>query len=478
MEKLTGSIQENLLVLLCWSDTSFQLVRDSVDAKLFTTAVYRDIVAQVYDYIDQFKKPPKAHLSDLLEDTLTDESNKSADLYRQVVKAVMRSRKQMNEKYILKQLEKFVRIQNLKIGLIAASNSVTEGDADAAELAMEKAMKSRLSLFTPGTTLREALSKLERKENLREPLPLGIPDFDRHGLGPARKELHTFIGPKKGGKTWWLIHLAKRAALYGWKVAVVTLEVSEDLYAIRTLQSFFSLTVRQAAEAGQRQLVTRFEKDQLGRIIGANKDYLKRLSLHTDEGVKFAKNRMAKFKAADRIRIKEFPTGMLTISGLKAYLDSLERFDGFVPDILLLDYVMLMKMDSKNLRTELGEAAKQLRGIAVERNMAVATVTQSNREGVKSGTTKDTDVGEDFSIVPTSDIVFAYSQTEAEYTLGLSRLHVTASRISRQNLRVMLSQNYDIGQFCLDSGPVMSEYWDTVKSMSGEGNINLNNEED
>ncbi|MGH7968549.1 MAG: DnaB-like helicase C-terminal domain-containing protein [Limisphaerales bacterium] len=461
-EGMKPSLQENLLVMLVWNDTAAQLIRNAVEPNLFTTPVYRDIINRVYDYLDQYKKPPKDNFPDLIEDEL---ESKSGDLYRDILKAVGKTKDSLNETYILNQLSNFVRTQQLKLGIIKAGELIQQGQTLMAEVALEKAMKSRLELFQPGATLADGIKTLERGGPFREAIPLGIPELDRHRLGPARKELHAMIGAKKTGKTWWLLHLAKQAIKARLNVAYVSLEVSEELLTLRMLQSLFSLTLSQ----GRRVLnVTRFEKDALGRIVEFNKDQLSQGALMDREIVKKLKSRLDFGPLSKRLRIKEFPTGSLSIHGLEAYLDALERMDGFIPDVLAVDYPGIMKLDPKNLRLELMGTTRDLRGIGVDRNMAVAVVGQTNREGAKRNTIAGTDAGEDFSITQTADVVLTYSQTSAEYQLGLARLQVDSSRISRQHFGVMIAQSYELGQFCLDSAPMMDTYWNSIKELSGK----------
>jgi len=465
-ERLSGSLQENLLTLSCYSKTAFQLVRNSVPVNLFTTSEYREIMKRVYAFIDQFRKPPRGHLSDLVEDLL---DGKKGRLYRSIIEAAYKLKKNLHEDYILDQLDKFVRLQGLKISVIRASELINEGKPEEAEIALNKGMKSRLSLFSPGITLEEGVRLLDNPDTIREPLVLGIPALDAAKLGPAKKELHLLLGPKKKGKTWWLLHLAKRAMMHNWRVAYVTLEVRESLLAVRSLQTLFSMTYNDS----KRVSVTRFDKDDLGRISKFHRERMRRLDIISPEGREEASSRLSKFHAADNLRIKEFPTGALTINGLEAYLDALERINRFVPDLLIVDYPDLMKIDQKDYRHSLGALTVELRGIAVSRDMAIATASQVNREGVKS--TKiitSTDVAEDFSKSFTSDIVLTYNQSPAEYQLGLARLHVSDSRISKQHFSVMVSQAYEIGQFCLDSARMMDTYWNSIKELSGKDPFN------
>jgi replicative DNA helicase len=149
--------------------------------------------------------------------------------------------------------------------------------------------------------------------------------------------------------------------------------------------------------------------------------------------------------------IKEFPTGSLTVNGLKAYLDMLEN-SGFVPDLLIVDYVDLMKLPSDdNYRIALGQIFKDTRGIAVESNMAVVTVSQSNRDGAKGKKVTGANVAEDWSKIGTADTIITYSQTDEERNMNLARIYVANARNDQDKITILISQNYAMNQFCKDS---------------------------
>ena len=164
----------------------------------------------------------------------------------------------------------------------------------------------------------------------------------------------------------------------------------------------------------------------------------------------------------DKLVIKEFPTAKLTIDGLEAFLDILELQQNFIPDLLILDYPELMAVDVKQYRLELGNIYRRLRGIGVERNMAVCAVSQSNREGMRTRLISEGNASEDFSKTGTADNIISYNQTKEEKALGLARLHVVANRHEQDKFSVLVSQNYRAGQFVVDSVRMPGNYWDML----------------
>ena len=456
---LSGSLQENLLTLLCFSEKGASLVRNAVEPELFSSHLYRTIIGRVYDFLDQFHKPPAEHLPDLLEDILGRKDNE-ADLCLWLVEAVYDLKEKMNEDYILGQLEAFIRQQRLKVSLIRASELVQEGNLEQAEVELEKGMRTRLQLFSPGATLAQGLRSVLEKDVRRDIVPTGIKELDQYELGPARGELHLFIGLPKRGKTWWLINFSRQALMARLRVIYVTLELSEKQILQRHIQSIFSMQRHKA-----KLEVSRLVHDELGRFMRFEREEITgRRALSDPQIRKFLESRLDRLHSRNNLLVKEFPTGGLTVSGLRAYLDAVERVHRFVPDVLIVDYPDLMRVDPRNYRLELGAILRDLRGVAVERNLVMAVAKQSNRSGAEARLVTDAHAAEDFSAIATADTVITYSQTLAEKELGLARLFVSNTRVAeRDRFIVLISQAYQIGQFALDSALMVDSYWKSIK---------------
>ena len=262
-----------------------------------------------------------------------------------------------------------------------------------------------------------------------------------------------------------LMHLAKIAAVHRLKVCHITLEMSEARAAQRYFQSFFAISKRK-----EKFKATRFEKDTLGRITALEQHPIGVSMTYEDANIrgKLEKRIARGERMLDNIIIKQFPTGSLTVNQLKAYLDNLESTERFVPDLLIIDYPDLMKLSKTDYRISLDELYKDIRGIAVERNIAVAAVSQSHRGAAKSKLVGADNVAEAYSKIFHSDTVITLSQTVHEAALGLARLHVAAGRNDSDKLTIVISQSYGTGQFIVESAIMRGNYFGLVPQESGE----------
>lgn len=460
-ERLSGALQENILTLLCFDDENCKILRAALTPQLFESSVFREVAGHAIDFIDQYGETIKDHLPDHLESILEGDDARKAASYKRLVDNLFQSRDSVNSAYVIQQLHKFVRLQTFKSGLIRAVEYVEDGKIDEAEVEMTKAMNTQSVAFEAGLSLSNAEDVVAIFDNPEEEgFELGIAELDRLGIQPRRKEMLTFMAPRGRGKSWFITHAAKQALLNRWSCVIITLEMSEKRYAARMLQSFFAISRRDAEVR-----VTKLVHGRDGELNDLVQEVITRDTMK-DEDMRGKLQKRAKREFIRRrpFRIKEFPPGTLTLAQLRAYLDGLERFEGFTPDVLLIDYPDLMQLDVKNLRMEIGQTFMGIRAIGVERNCATIVVTQGNRESERATTVTGDMAAEDISKLAISDVFLTYSQTIAEKGLGLARILVDKARNEDSKMSVLITQAYAIGQFCLDSVKLKAnEYWSFMK---------------
>lgn len=456
--KLSQSLQENVLTLLCFSQKAVPILANSVEVNLFESSIYREIASQALGYYAEFKKPISDHLPDVFEYLIEGKDKKKGELYAEVISNLHGFKDDINEEYVLKSLGKFARTQNLKKGIKRASELLLQkDDVDAAELALEEYRKVDLSLFDAGTFLKDPSKSLSFLTTVDNSFPMGIEHLDTLGICPAPKELMTLLALPNRGKSWFLTHIGKYAMLQRKKVLHITLEMSEDKCSGRYMQSLFGISKRRAVKDS-----VRFETDDLGKLLDISfDDPQEGITLSDGDILKSLTGKLSKIRNPNLI-IKEFPTGQLTINHLKAYLEGLASHYNFRPDIILLDYADLMAIDTKNLRVDTGRVYKELRGIAVEYNLAMVTASQANRVAEKTKWLTGQHIAEDYSKVAISDNLLTFNQTPLEYQLNMARLLVEKSRNDRKGDRILISQAYELGQFCLDSVKLNENYWGMI----------------
>ena len=456
--QLSLPLQQDVLVLCAFDDVRAPIIRGVASLDLFG-GPYRVIIECVYNYIDRFKRAPGLHLPNLITHKLEGPNTSEATLYSGVLDQIHDAKDRMQAEYVMSQLENFIQQRSLiqtAVKISQALNRNTEASLEEAKQLLASANHVTLSVFDPGTYLSDKSRALAFLDLPTASLPTGIPDLDKRGFGPTKRELFLGIANAKAGKTWLLIHLAKMAMLSRMRVLHLSLEMSESRSAGRYYQTLFGM-----AKRGEKLPVHRFKLTPDDKIAGFElREITPKIVQEHPEVRKLLERKIEQwtYRGLNNILIKEFPTGQLTIRQLTAYLDNLHASENFLPDVMIVDYPDLMKIGKKDYRLSLDELYKDLRGLAVARNMAVVAVSQSHRGAAKAKQVGIHNVAEAYSKIAHADVIITYSQTDQEKKMGLGRLHVTG-RNDSDGFSVVITQQYGIGSFVIDSHLMSSGYF-------------------
>lgn len=267
------------------------------------------------------------------------------------------------------------------------------------------------------------------------------------------------------GKSWFAVHCGRQAAVQGARVVHVSLEMDEDRVAQRYYMTFLGIAMRR-----DKYPMTTLELDELERAIGYKTRPVSPRAAFADPRIRdWIRQRIKPWGTRlGRIVIKRFPTGQLTVDGLRGYLDYLEQVRKFVPQVLIVDYPDLMRLSTRDLRVDTGRTYVNLRGLAVERAVALVAPTQGNRASLDASTVRASMVAEDKTKLDTSDTVLLYSQTRSERKRGLARLRLEYSRDSERGHVIVMTQSYPTGQYVVRSALQTGTYWDAVRAGGGE----------
>jgi hypothetical protein len=464
-DKLGSSLAENLITVLCHDDVNGKIVAAMVEPELFE-GDYREIAQRAQEYWHVHGEAPKVHTPDLISDILEDPKNKKAPTFRRILTSMLELSEELNTTYVLDQLHKFTRLQHLKSAVLQSAETLSRsqdlGIAEVEEI-WQDLLKERQVAFEPGLRITDYERVLAYMQSRDREFDTGIPELDDRYIVPARGSLMLLLGATGTGKSWGLIHLGKRALAQRKKVVHLTFELSEEQTLQRYYQSLFSIRKRGDAPVS----VTQLDVDSLGHLTGFDEEEIEpEFSLTNEMAPLELENHIARAgHKIDNLFVRRFPPGHLTTNALRSFLDTLEQVEKFVPDLLIIDMIPNLKTDAKNHRISLGANTLDVRALLIERNIAGASAMQANRSGAMRTHLRLTDIGEDWSAAQTADVVLVMSRTDAERRHGLARLYVGKAREEEDRFGLLITQNYAIGQFALESIPLRNKYWDLLAEL-------------
>ena len=246
-----------------------------------------------------------------------------------------------------------------------------------------------------------------RTDNNR--IPLGFTEIDKiinGGLPADGKVLGVVSAPTNMGKSIFLANIAVNACKQGKNVLVVSLEMSETVYAQRIYADLYNLPINSIP------MLT----EELRQSV-ATKQY-------------------------GKMKIKEFPPSTLTVSALDGYIEQLER-QGEKFDLICVDYLTLLYAPNADNSNEAGKRiAREMRALSYKYKCPVFTAAQINRDGM-SNTPDMKYFAESIAICAEADFIVSLYRQEEDLTMGIMRAAILKSRLGAKGMTVPLRFNIE-----------------------------------
>jgi hypothetical protein len=464
-EQFTESLQENLVTVLAYNIEQGRLLSRTLNTGLMDPN-FRTIADACIEYWKQYDKPPMDHTADLLAHIIEDTGHRQAKAITRILRGMVQLSPSLNTEYILRQKNDHERMQQIKALIIESAEKINTMQHLAIrdiEDEWNRLLANRETInFDPGLRLTNYRAVMDQVRKTDAEFKSGIAMLDNNHIIPARGEVFIWLGASGRGKTWALIQQGGEALKDRKKVLHLTHELDAYKTAIRYYQYLFRCAKRDLpAETTELDI-----RD--GELVGLLPKKiqpafsLENESLSSDELRTHIKMFGRRF---NNLIIKSFPSGEMDNNTMLAYLDMLEAQTGFVPDIVIDDYLGIHRVDRKDPRASHRQNMIDFRGTMQKRNMAGVTAWQSNREGADAKMIKATHVAEAWPIVENADNIVAFSSTDREFNLGLCRGFVPKGRGERDKFGFLMTQSYAIGQFCMDSHWLKNSYFDALEEL-------------
>jgi replicative DNA helicase len=261
---------------------------------------------------------------------------------------------------------------------------------DSMKATLEEALRAGEPKQGGHSYIKDAEKRL--KGDFRKPIS-AMPSLDEYiGNGLSPGEMGIVLAPTGGGKSMMLVKFATTAFLNGKKVLYYTLELSEGAVGNRFDSCINQIPIKEVWEFTD--------------VICEKIEELKEIG-------------------GDLI-IKSFPTGQATVANLISHTKQLQINEGFIPDIIFIDYGDLLKPTDNysEKRHSLDSIYIGIRGMAVELNVPVWNAAQTNREGMDQEEISLKTIGESLGNARAADVVIGIGRTsddklEQKATIGI-----------------------------------------------------------
>lgn len=398
--------QIKLLGLLLKDKQFASRIYDLLQITYFDSESLRWLAKKYFYYFTTYSDVPtleffKAEMTDV-----TDEAFKSELVSN--LRGAWQAMSSTDLEYIRTKTLEFCRNQALKAAIIKSVELLKKEEYDEikrlVDTALQKGQEIDLGV--------DYVSDLDRRytESLRSPISTGwsvIDDLCKGGL--ATGDLGVVIAPSGIGKTWVLSHLGASAVLAGKTVFHYSLELHEEYVGRRYDAIFTGVTM-----------------------------------MDLEDNVELIRSKLAKLQG--KLHIFHRPEGTLSVVGLSAHIQKM-TLAGVKPDLVILDYADLMKLDRSFSREDLALKAlyQDLRGLANELGFPMWTASQTNREGTKEEVVEASSVSDSYGKIMTADFIVSISRRLADKASNTARVHVIKNRYGPDGLTFPCTFNTNNG---------------------------------
>lgn len=428
--KIDLSEERRILGHLIASTPFLIQLRDVVDPALFESGFARTISGWVMDFYRATGEAPGKAIQDVYlkrRGEVPDEEeldlvaeylrNLSKDWAKAEVANVVYSSGTALEYFKLRSLE---RLRDQLTAQIEARDHAEAERSVGSYVRVEKPSGQGVSLFANTQAILDAFSQTDE-------VLLNLPGALGAIIGPiVRGDFIGVAAPPKGGKSWWLWYLGYRAALIGHKTLVVSLEMTQAQMLRRGWQCFLG-----EPRAAKEVKMPRFKEIGEGKFVIEERTMQKKGVPVDAESIKKSQAKYRKALRTGDVRLECRASDSMSPRELEILLDNLEFYEGWVPDVVVVDYADIMvPNDSRTeYRHKLDAIWKSLRGLAQKRNIAIITGSQTGRAtmgGKKDA--KASDASEDMRKVAHVTKWISVNATTAEKSAGIFRIECDTQR--------------------------------------------------
>ena len=448
-EKLNVLNERDLLIGLITSEKFCREICPILNPRLLEVEYAKIVSGWIKDFYNNFKKAPHKDIMKIYRSRCEEISDE--DLQDNILTFIEKvckdydNLKNFNDDYMLEQTILYLKGRSLKNLSEDIDSYLTTGDISKAEntitkyKSVEKSSGKAVSLLFN----REAVINSFTQDN---ELLFNFPGAYGSVVGDIhREDFISYLAPMKRGKTFALIDAGVVGIQNGLKVLHVSAEMSEN----QVLRRYWTALSGQLNKDKDDINYSYFEKD--GDKWEIKQKVISRKAVSIEEIEKKQKHFRRLFRGGD-IRVLATPAYSWTIERLDAEIDKLVEQEGFIPDVIIVDYADIMAPSEKgDYRNQLDGIWKRLRGMAQKRKAVVFTASQSGRASIDKNVDSK-DIAEDIRKLAHITSMVSLNQSPAEKKAGILRLKQLAVREGEQEFReAVCTQCLTIGRIVTDS---------------------------
>ena len=411
MSKLDLDYFEHIICYKTLTDSSYlATIIDHVKPAYFKN---KDI-AKVFTIISAFyQKRNKLPTVTEVKSYLTTDDLKNS--FRNIVNNIKDVDKNLDRDELYENTETFLKEKAVYHTMLSIAEDIASNKVDTSAALAKFEKSCNINLVTDkGISLLDDVDKIiEDLNSTQNTIPSKWPWLDEHlngGFLENGRALYVFVGETNIGKSIFLGNIATNIASQGKNVLLISLEMSELLYAKRLCSSISKIPLK-----------------ELSANAYMLKDVMKE-SKQSNHGSIF---------------IKEFPPSTITANHLKAFVKKITDTSVQI-DAIVIDYLNLLHTTVGNNSYErIKHITEQVRALSYMFNCPIISASQLNRAGFNTENPDMTTISESIGLAATADVIVSIYQNEEDRELNVIRLGLMKNRYGMRGVTQPMRIDYN-----------------------------------
>ena len=328
-------------------------------------------------------------------------TTENIESFKTVVRNFSNIDKNLNEEELIHNTERYIKEKAIYNTMLSVADDVFKGKVDTSFILDSFEKSCNVSLKSDnGLDLLGNIDAVVKDLNTDQPVISSkwkwLDNKLDGGFLANGRALYCFAGETNIGKSIFLGNIATNIAQQGKTVLLISLEMSEMMYAKRLSSNITKIPIRNLRS----ESITL--KQQIEEISSNNPKC--------------------------KVLIKEFPPSTVTVSNIQGFIKNLQS-QGVKLDAIVIDYINLVKSTiGTNSYERVKYAAEQLRALSYIFNCPIITATQLNRSGYDINNPGLETIGESIGLAATADVIISVFQDDEDKELGVIRLGMMKNR--------------------------------------------------
>jgi len=435
-EPIKGKKERQLITALILSDEVIATVAPVMDVHLFEGGHFGEVAKWCFDYYEQYSEAPKQHIEGIYYSWADkNEGNPHTDAIRELLEDLSEEYEyvdELNVPYLIDSFRDYFTLRKAEKLRDNLDYSLSQGD-------LNEIVNSIEEFHTVETNIGQGVDPLNDKEAWEEafqaplePLvefPGDAGKFLNHAF--ARDSLIMVQGPEKRGKTMWCFEFMARGLRKRRKVAFFQAgDLSRNQMLLRLAIRLQGLPLwgHQCGNINYPYKLIRDEDNEEQPIRMKKKTKKCPITISQYGALKAIESFKKGIGITSNKPYLKFSThanSTLNVKDIEGILKGWERMDGFVPDIIIVDYPDILAPERRALegRDAINETWKSLRRLSQTYHACVICPTQADAASYEVNTQTMKNFSEDKRKFAHITAGLGLNQTETERELGFMRLN-------------------------------------------------------